>query len=134
MASPQKNLTGPPRIVKDIAADLYNAVQKWNNLHIQGTQFVKQIALIKSDMFGTYSIELEQQIDELYKIVESIRLYITIFEKLKNQMSALEKLQSKNEILFTSCSLCELKEFVDNVADAYIKEFLVSFEIVFRKC
>lgn len=108
-------------------ADLFNAIQKWNNLQIQGTQLVKQIALIKSDLFGNYSIELEQEIDQLYKIVKNIRPHLQIFEKLKNQMNALEKLQSKNEILFRSCSLFELKEFVENVANAYLKEFKVSF-------
>lgn len=125
-ASPKKNITGPPRIVRDIAADLYNTIQKWNNLHIQGCQIVKQIGLIKSEILGSYSSELEEETDKLYKIVQSVIPYGNVFKKLASQMCALEKLQNKNEVLFISCTLNELKDYLDSITSAYVKELTVS--------
>lgn len=126
-ASPQKNLTGTPRIVRDIVADLFNNIQKWNNFHIQGCQTVKQIGLIKSDIFGSYSSELEEETDKLYKIVQNITLHVELFKKFGHQMCALEKLHSKEDVLFISCSINELKENIELISCAYIKEFSVSY-------
>lgn len=120
-------MTGPPRIVKDITADLFNTIQKWNNLHIDGYQIVKQIALTKSDIFGRYSLELEKYTDQLYKIVKNIECFVEVFEKLNKQMAALEKLHNKQEILFSSCRLWQLKEWVDIITIAYLNEVKVSF-------
>lgn len=113
--------------MQDTAADLFNTIQKWNNLHIQGYQLIKQIALMKSDLFGSYSVELEKDTDQLYKIVKDIEDYVDIFEKLDKQMTALEKLHNKNEIIFSSCRLWQLKEWITIITTAYLNEFKVNF-------
>lgn len=129
-ASPQKNLTGPPRIVKDIAADIFNTIQKWNNFHIQGCHIVKQIGFIKSEIFGSYSPELEEETDKLYKVLQNLMSCVEIFKKLVTQMSALEKLQNKDEVLFMSCTIKELKDYISCITSAYLKEFTVSHDII----
>ena len=45
----QGNLTGSARKLKDGAADLHNLVERWNTLHIDGTNIVNEIARIKLD-------------------------------------------------------------------------------------
>ncbi|GJQ66055.1 tun [Trypoxylus dichotomus] len=60
-----KNLTGLPRVAKDIAADVYNSVQKWNDSHIQGASIVKQIVNLKCNNKKKYPNGLEELIDEL---------------------------------------------------------------------
>lgn len=129
-ASPQKNLTGSPRIVRDISADIYNNIQKWNNLHIEGSHIVKQIGFIKSEIFGSYSKELEQQTDNLYKIVENLRPYVKIFEKLCNQINALDRLQNASEVPFISLKLFEIKEIVEIITAAYLKDYKVILKTI----
>lgn len=129
VASPQKNVTGSPRIVRDIVADLFNNIQKWNNIHIEGSKLVKQISLIKTDILGSYSTELEEQINILYIKFQNILLYVKIFENILNQICALEKLHSKDEILFISCNLNEIKKNVEIIATAYMKEYKVNLLI-----
>lgn len=130
VTSPQKNLTGHPRIVRDIVADLYNNIQKWNNLHIQGSQIVKQIAIMKSESLGCYSPELEQQTNDLYMTMQNIDSYVKVLEKLNNQINALVKLQTRKEVLFLSCSLQEIMQYIEIITNAYFKEYKVRFFLI----
>lgn len=125
-ASPQKKLTGLPRIVQDVAADLYNHIQKWNDFHIQGSHLVNQIALVKSNSFESYSAELEQLTDNLYKVLQNLEPYVQKFEKFQNQIEALNKLQNATEVLFISCSVDEIKQITKLISAAYLKEYKVS--------
>ncbi|XP_025835218.1 uncharacterized protein LOC112905961 [Agrilus planipennis] len=43
-ASSERNLTGSPRVAKDIIADVYNAIQHWNDHHIKGQLVLESIA------------------------------------------------------------------------------------------
>lgn len=40
----QRNLTGYPRIIRDLSADIFNDIQQWNGLHIRGAKMIKEIA------------------------------------------------------------------------------------------
>lgn len=42
-------LRGIPRKIRDSAADLFNAVQQWNKLHIEGMDIIQQIKNKKLD-------------------------------------------------------------------------------------
>jgi hypothetical protein len=41
------NLTGTPRRVRDLAADLFNLIQKWNTQHLHGVQILNTIMSMK---------------------------------------------------------------------------------------
>ncbi|KAF6204570.1 hypothetical protein GE061_018730 [Apolygus lucorum] len=42
--SQKGNLTGSPRKVKDSVADIFNSIQKWNNLHVDGLVLLRRIS------------------------------------------------------------------------------------------
>lgn len=86
--------------------------------------------MIKSEIFGSYSSELEEETEKLYNIVQNIIQHVEVFKKLGSQISALEKLQNKNEVLFLSCTLNELKECIVLITSVYIKELTVSHQIL----
>ncbi|CAH1975406.1 unnamed protein product [Acanthoscelides obtectus] len=127
IASPnsQKNLTGVPRVVRDLAADLYNNVQKWNNLHIRGAQLCKQIAICKTDKPFEYSPELETLTNNLYECVDELTPIKETFEMIIKQAEAMKKLQKTPEPVFFGHKMEGLVEMVHYVANAYVAEYSV---------
>ncbi|KAJ8941744.1 hypothetical protein NQ314_010288 [Rhamnusium bicolor] len=123
--SPQKNLTGPPRIAKDIVANLYNNIQHWNDDHIKGAQIVKQIAVLKSNDPKNYSLPLEAYINDLYNVFQSLINHVKCFETLIAQIAALAKLQKKTEPLFVSLDAISIANLVETVANAYREEIKI---------
>lgn len=91
-ASPQRNLTGLPRVARDIAADVYNNIQKWNDYHIKGANVIKEIGLLLSDNPKNFSPALETHTNKLHDIVQNLRVFSNALEFLANQMTALVKL------------------------------------------
>ena len=124
-ASPQKNLTGFPRTVRDLAADVYNNIQMWNDLHIKGASVVKEIASIKADNPKDFPGNLECLINELYGLVQSLRPYKDSLVTFTAQMRALEKLQRNPEPLFLSLDIHSLTNLVEKISEAYEAEFNV---------
>ncbi|CAH0551557.1 unnamed protein product [Brassicogethes aeneus] len=128
--SPQKNLTGSPRVARDIVADLYNNIQRWNDLHIKGSNIVKQIAVFKSDNPNKFTPELEDYTNALYEVVVSLVVYRNCFENLTSQIKALSKLNKEKEILFISLNGIELSNLVESISLAYRDEFKVKEHIL----
>lgn len=63
--SQQKNLTGNPRIVRDLAATIHSSVQQWNNIHLHGLSVLKNITQTKND--ETFPHGLQDLCDDLSK-------------------------------------------------------------------
>lgn len=63
-------MTGNPRILKDLAADVYNFIQKWNNVHLHGMSLLKSITELKVD--SSYPRGLQELCDELEKDVDQM--------------------------------------------------------------
>ncbi|CAH1163804.1 unnamed protein product [Phaedon cochleariae] len=124
ICSPKKNLTGCLRIAKDIVADLYNAIQKWNDSHIRGAQCVKQIAILKSDN-RELTTQLEDYLNSLYIIVQNLRCLEEQFALFKSQIRALEKIEKKSENIFLSLNVLGLAKLIESIVDAYREEFKV---------
>ncbi|RZC38101.1 uncharacterized protein BDFB_006101, partial [Asbolus verrucosus] len=122
-ASPQKNLTGLPRVVRDLVADVYNNIQKWNDLHIKGANIVKQVASLKSNNPKDFSLDLEEFMNELYTTVQALRHYKDALLSFTSQMKALPKLQKESEQLFISLSARSMSNLVEEISKAYEAEF-----------
>lgn len=126
----QKNLTGLPRVARDIAADVYNNIQKWNDCHIMGANVVKEIAGMVASKPGNLSAELEKLADELYSIVQNLKIYANALQFLATQMSAVVKLRKDNIPVFISLSAEQLRDIVQEIAEAYKEEFKVNCELL----
>ncbi|CAG9766197.1 unnamed protein product [Ceutorhynchus assimilis] len=120
--SPQRNLTGPPRVIRDIIADLYNNVQRWNKLHIQGCALVKQIAAIKAGDPRKYSSQLEEYTTELYGVFSGLKLNNEIFILLISQSEAFSKLPNVSDPVFFSLSASSISKLIREICEAYGKE------------
>lgn len=124
--SPNKNLTGLPRVARDIAADVYNNIQKWNNKHIDGANIVKDIAVLKANNSEQFPDGLESLVKKLYDTVQNLSIYSNALIFLSSQMKALAKLHTQTNPLFISMSIDKLTSLVQEVSDAYKAEFKVS--------
>ncbi|KAH1007466.1 hypothetical protein HUJ04_004694, partial [Dendroctonus ponderosae] len=121
--SPQKNLTGHPRVIRDIVADLYNNVQRWNSLHIQGCGIVKQIASMKADTGQTYPPHLDEHINELQSVVQSMTNMFNVFAKLDEQATAFAKLPNLWNPLFFSMDAFSLTRLIKDICEVYMTAF-----------
>ncbi|XP_017776769.1 PREDICTED: cyclin-dependent kinase 2-interacting protein-like [Nicrophorus vespilloides] len=123
-ASPHKNLTGLPRVARDIAADLYNNIQKWNEQHLTGSKVVQNIATVKADSEVLYPEDLEEQMKMLFDIVQNLSIYSNALVFLSSQMQALVKLHKEKTPLFISLTVEQLADLVKSISDAYKTEFV----------
>jgi hypothetical protein len=123
--SPQKNLTGLPRVVRDLVADVYNNIQWWNDLHIKGATVVKEIASLKSNNPKDFSSSLEQLTNELYTLVQSLKQFKDGLLVYTTQIMASVKLQKDPEPLFISLDMSAVARLVEEIAKAYEAEFSV---------
>lgn len=125
-SSPNKNLTGLPRVARDIAADVYNNIQKWNNKHVDGADIVKDIAILKANNSEQFPDGLEPHVKKLYDTVQCLSIYSNALIFLSSQMKALAKLHAQTNPLFISMSVDKLTCLVQEISDAYKAEFKVS--------
>lgn len=123
--SSHKNLTGLPRVARDIVADLFNNIQRWNENHIIGSNLAKSIAQLKTNNINDYSKTLENLTSDLYDVVQTLSGICEAFDFLSNQMKSLVKLHKKTTPLFVSMRNEQLAEFIDAISTAYKGEFKV---------
>lgn len=125
-ASPNKNITGLPRVAKDIAADVHNNIQKWNEKHVIGAQIIKKISILKSNSIQLLPTGLDILIQELCDIVQNLTIYSNALVFLSSQMKALVKLHKQKTPLFISMDIDKLHELVEEISNAYKTELKVS--------
>lgn len=123
--SPQRNLTGTPRIVRDLVADLYNDIQHWNASHIKGAGIVKEISSIKSDNPSDFSERLEELSSDLYSIVQALKGFKNALQLYSSKMVAIAKLQNEHEPIFISLHAESILNLVNEIVEAYAAEFKV---------
>lgn len=131
-ASPQRNLTGLPRVARDIAADVYNNIQKWNDYHIKGANVIKEIGQLLSEDPRNLSPALETNTNKLHDIVQNLKIFSDALEFLATQMTALVKLRKDNVPLFISLPADALADIVHHIAEAYKAEFKVNSVIFYQ--
>lgn len=125
MASPQGNLTGIARVAADIGANLYNNIQKWNDLHIKGVEICKQIVNLKLDSQEKFPDGLENLCFNLDDVVIELEKIKKTLESLDSQMSALNKQCTISTKLFRTTNMEQLAELVTTIVEAYKEEYLV---------
>ncbi|KAK9872542.1 hypothetical protein WA026_018006 [Henosepilachna vigintioctopunctata] len=121
-SSTGKNLTGNPRIARDIIADVYNTLQKWNDINIEGCKIVKEIAIIKGNNSKNYSDELEILTRELSKLVQKCSLVLEEISIYYDRMLALKKLDKEESPLFMSLSVDRMTKMIQVIQEAYLNE------------
>lgn len=124
-AETQRNLTGVARVVRDIAADVHNNIQKWNGYHIKGASIVKDIAKNLSDEPRKLTSDVEKLTIELRSIVDNLKIFSNALDFLANQMTALINLHKDNAPLFISMSVGQICDIVHRISEAYKGELRV---------
>ncbi|KAF2880899.1 hypothetical protein ILUMI_25275 [Ignelater luminosus] len=129
--SPQKNLTGLPRVAKDIASDVYSNIQNWNENHIKGANITKSIAQLKTNNSkAVHPDGLESLTNALYEVVQKLTGIAKALEFLASQMNALVKVHKKPTPLFLSLSNNQLAALVENIAEAYQSELKIKEHVL----
>lgn len=121
--SPQKNLTGYPRVIRDIVIDVHNNIQAWNKLHLEGCRIVQDIVQKKANNPRSYTRGLETSVNELKDVVTKLDSINQKFTEYAAQVSAVGKLRL-NELVFSMDSI-NIAAMLDSVKDAYQQEYEV---------
>lgn len=80
-------MTGVPRHVRDLAADIHSNIQQWNSLYLQGITYIRSIAQEKQGK-NYYSKTLQDLCDKLENICDGLvsiffkYFYMTLFNIL----------------------------------------------------
>ncbi|KAG8226261.1 hypothetical protein J437_LFUL004818 [Ladona fulva] len=100
--TPQRgNLTGNPRNARDLAADLYNLIQKWNSCHSSGADILAEIHQIKltdietahKDGKSMYPVGLQDKCDRLERVCKEMFGIVDGMQKCAAKFKALGELE-----------------------------------------
>lgn len=127
--SPQRNLTGPPRVIRDIIADLHNTIQNWNSQHIVGCSLVKQISSWKANEIKFYGPELEDLATQLSVVVSALRINCDSLNLIASQAEAFTKLPGLQNPVFFSLSAQDMSRLISDICKAYNGEMKVCIGI-----
>lgn len=120
-----RNLTGLPRTVRDIAADIYNNIQQWNTLHIKGSTIIKEIVNLKSNSKKNYPDGLEELSNVLYEVITSQNIILSNLKTCSEQLESVVILHKSIEPLFISWSAEKIAIVAGKIYQDYNQEFQV---------
>lgn len=67
-------MTGTERFVYDLTVDIHENIQQWNDFHIQGVTYLKNIIQVKRNK--NYSVILQDLCDKLENVCNDlVRVY-----------------------------------------------------------
>ncbi|XP_018050783.1 PREDICTED: cyclin-dependent kinase 2-interacting protein-like [Atta colombica] len=115
-----KNLTGTVRLIRDLAADIHANIQQWNNLHIQGITYLKDITQEKHDK--NYSKILQDLCDKLENICDNLDGIVKNLDHIKNQLKTVSTLEKTIDKLFTTWPTTRFGEVAETIYEAYYME------------
>nr|AGM32394.1 cyclin-dependent kinase 2-interacting protein-like protein [Coptotermes formosanus] len=126
------NLTGNARRVRDLAADLFSLIQRWNTQHLLGVQLLNSIMSMKlpvltedgaEDCSQIYPEGLQEQCEKLDEVVQAMNKVLEELQAVHQQMYSvgkLEKLQNTNKLpLFLTWSSERYGQVSEEVYKAY---------------
>ncbi|CAN7994912.1 unnamed protein product [Ixodes hexagonus] len=139
----KSNLTGVPRKIKDSCADIYNIVQKWDKLNVDGTVLLNKIATAK--MKSLESNESGAEADDTNfreeKLSELCSMLLDVWTEMERQVAkasaiienlvAAAELHNRSfssasgdgeDILFQTWPVERFHEAVQQVVATYAKE------------
>jgi len=115
-----KNLTGAMRLVRDLAADIHANIQQWNNLHIQGIAYLKDITQGKCDK--NYSDTLQDLCDKLETVCDNLDGIVGNLQQIKCQLKAVTALHKSADKLFITWPTTKFGEVAETIYKAYRME------------
>lgn len=121
-----KNITGLPRQVRDLAADIHNYIQQWNENHVRGAKLIKQLAWEKAAAQTTYPKSIDSLTVAIYEITQNLKAVVTAIENVKNKMGSLCALCKYNKPMFISLSVEDTVNTFNEIINAYCEEYVVS--------
>ncbi|XP_034938737.1 cyclin-dependent kinase 2-interacting protein-like [Chelonus insularis] len=111
--SPQTNLTGHKRLVKDLAADIHAEIQKWNEIFLHGLDIIKSIMAIKVD--DSYPEGLQNLCDQLEMDVDKMDGIVEKFKRASRRIHLISSLYSDEKLFIT----WPIDKFVDTFEEIY---------------
>ncbi|XP_011706365.1 PREDICTED: uncharacterized protein LOC105461560 isoform X2 [Wasmannia auropunctata] len=93
-----RNLTGIVRLVRDLAVDIHANIHQWNNLHIQGITYIKDITQEKHNK--NHSEILQDLCDKLENICDNLDGIVKNLDQIKHQLITISALQKTEDKLF----------------------------------
>ncbi|OXU26736.1 hypothetical protein TSAR_013201 [Trichomalopsis sarcophagae] len=117
------NLTGNPRLVRDIAAEIHSSIQQWNALHLNGVSLLKTITRLKVDQ--SYPEELKTPCEDLEKICDEADKIVANLELLAKQVKAVSCLHKTDNNLFSTWPVEKFVMTAETIYNAYKKEAAV---------
>lgn len=124
-STPQRNLTGLPRVARDIAADIYNNIQQWNDLHIRGASVVKEIALLKSDTSKLHPEGLESLVVILNDTVSAMKVIVDNLDTGTQQLKSVTHLHKSPVPLFLTWPTVKYSNVSAKIYEIYRQEYKV---------
>ncbi|XP_066581306.1 cyclin-dependent kinase 2-interacting protein [Prorops nasuta] len=122
-----KNLTGIPRILRDMAVDVHNNIQQWNNLHLRGLSILKTICYLKSA--EVYTQDVQGQCDKLEEICSSLDQIIQSLSQINDQVKNISALHRLPDKLFKSWPISSFSNVTEIIHKAFNNEAKVKREI-----
>ena len=139
-------LTGVPRQIKDSVADIYNLIQKWKKLNLQGFEQLTRVSDIKLSLF--VSIKSSNDVRYTAELNEACAMLVQTFKDMKviskrlsdiflkfNKLTEIASFNSSlgntsNDIPFTSWPISQFVDYAKEIAEMYAKELSVKECIV----
>ncbi|XP_044740206.1 cyclin-dependent kinase 2-interacting protein-like [Chrysoperla carnea] len=120
----QRNLTGYPRIIRDLSADIFNDIQQWNGLHIRGAKIIKEIASLKATTYkqSHYPPELEPLCNNVLEVVNALEIIVESLKAISKKMSPIVNLHKSNTPLFISWPTSKFVLTAEKIANVYAEE------------
>jgi len=116
-----RNLTGTIRLVRDLAADIHANIQQWNNFHIRGITYLKDITQEKQNK--NYSEVLQNLCDKLENICDNLDDIVKNLNKIKHQLIAISAIPQKTaDKLFVTWPTAKFGEIGETIYKAYYME------------
>ncbi|XP_057328714.1 cyclin-dependent kinase 2-interacting protein-like isoform X2 [Microplitis mediator] len=119
-ASPQKNLTGNPRIIKDLAADIHRDIQTWNGIHLHGLSIIKSITAIKTD--ESFPEGLQELCDQLENDINLLDETVVRLNRALSQIKTVSLIHNSNDKLFIIWTTQNFEKAVEQIYEAYREE------------
>ncbi|XP_014205529.1 cyclin-dependent kinase 2-interacting protein [Copidosoma floridanum] len=115
-----KNLTGNPRIVRDLTAAIHSNIQQWNTLHLNGLSLLKTITSLKTD--NSYPEKLKQPCENLTQVCNKLDNIVEAFGQIVNQMKSISKLHKSSDHLFSTWPVDKFVATAHMIYESYKKE------------
>ncbi|XP_046749049.1 cyclin-dependent kinase 2-interacting protein [Diprion similis] len=127
--TPQRgNLTGAPRRVRDIAADIHSSIQQWNSVHLNAVPILRDICRLKVD--EKYPDGLQELCDTLEEGCYALDEIVASLKLLTHQIQVAASLHKTTEIMFSTWPIDKFGDVAEIIYEAYRDEAVVKRKVL----